>query len=104
MFRLQEASYFPSVSVLSPESENRETLLLTVCLSSPGQTLAWGQHTGHTLDMALAGSNVYNTLVTWFLSLVCAAFHVKTMLIPCLILRSRIHLMLILAVFVNSSV
>ncbi|MGH0165376.1 UNVERIFIED_CONTAM: hypothetical protein FKN15_048735 [Acipenser sinensis] len=65
-----EASYFPSVSVLSPESENRETLLLTVCLSSPGQTLAWGQHTGHTLDMALAGSNVYNTLVTWFLSLV----------------------------------
>ncbi|XP_034781597.2 dynein axonemal assembly factor 8 isoform X3 [Acipenser ruthenus] len=65
-----EASYFPSVSVLSPESENRETLLLTVCLSSPGQTLAWGQHTGHILDMALAGSNVYNTLVTWFLSLV----------------------------------
>ncbi|XP_041086905.1 dynein axonemal-associated protein 1 isoform X2 [Polyodon spathula] len=65
-----EASYFPSVSILSPESENRETLLLTVCLSSPGQTLAWGQHTGHTLDNARTGSNVYNTLVTWFLSLV----------------------------------
>ncbi|MBN3320104.1 NDK7 kinase, partial [Atractosteus spatula] len=57
-------------STLSAESEHRETLLLTVSLASLGQVSVSGRTSGQTLDMALSGSHVYNSLVTWFLSLV----------------------------------
>nr|XP_015215484.1 PREDICTED: uncharacterized protein C16orf71 homolog [Lepisosteus oculatus] len=65
-----EASYLPSISTLSAESEHRETLLLTVSLASLGQVSVSGRTGGQTLDMALSGSHVYNSLVAWFLSLV----------------------------------
>uniref|UniRef100_W5M771 Nucleoside diphosphate kinase-like domain-containing protein n=1 Tax=Lepisosteus oculatus TaxID=7918 RepID=W5M771_LEPOC len=65
-----EASYLPSISTLSAESEHRETLLLTVSLASLGQVSVSGRTGGQTLDMALSGSHVYNSLVAWFLSLI----------------------------------
>ncbi|XP_066545119.1 dynein axonemal assembly factor 8 isoform X2 [Amia ocellicauda] len=65
-----EASYLPSVSPLCPESANRETVLLTVRLSSPGQVTAGTQANGPTLSSAVTGATVYNCLVAWFLSLV----------------------------------
>ncbi|XP_072337431.1 dynein axonemal assembly factor 8 isoform X3 [Scyliorhinus torazame] len=64
-----EASYLPNISTL-PQKEKSDMLLLTVQLSSCGQLVTSGQQAGHTLDTMMTTSNLYNTLVSWFLSLV----------------------------------
>uniref|UniRef100_UPI00398F3AE4 dynein axonemal assembly factor 8 n=1 Tax=Pristiophorus japonicus TaxID=55135 RepID=UPI00398F3AE4 len=64
-----EASYLPNISTL-PQKGRSDMLLLTVHLSSCGQLVTSGQQAGHLLDSAVTTSNLYNALVSWFLSLV----------------------------------
>ncbi|XP_028670098.2 dynein axonemal assembly factor 8 isoform X2 [Erpetoichthys calabaricus] len=64
-----EASFSPFIHTLPPDIGSRETLLLTIRLSNPGQAAAIGQTTASSLDSVLMGCNVYNALLTWLLSL-----------------------------------
>ncbi|XP_078095950.1 dynein axonemal assembly factor 8 [Mustelus asterias] len=64
-----EASYLPNISTL-PQKGRSDMLLLTVQLSSCGQLVTSGQQAGHLLDSMMTTSNLYNALVSWFLSLV----------------------------------
>nr|XP_014351953.1 PREDICTED: uncharacterized protein LOC106706083 [Latimeria chalumnae] len=65
-----EASYLSIIPALHPKYRNHETLLLTVRLSSCGQMAPCGTQIGRLLDGASLASNLYSTLITWFLSLV----------------------------------
>ncbi|XP_043945258.1 dynein axonemal assembly factor 8-like [Protopterus annectens] len=83
-------SYLPNISTL-PAADNgsKEMLLMTMWLTSCGQAVSRGQHTGRLLDVALSASSIYNTIVTWLLSLVseslpkqrtdCIPFHVVSL-------------------------
>ncbi|XP_067859725.1 dynein axonemal assembly factor 8 [Heptranchias perlo] len=64
-----EASYLPNISTLLQKGRS-DMLLLTVHLSSCGQLVTSGQQTSHLLNSAVNTSNLYNALVSWFLSLV----------------------------------
>ncbi|XP_067912833.1 dynein axonemal assembly factor 8 isoform X2 [Heterodontus francisci] len=64
-----EASYLPNISTL-PQKGRSDMLLLTVQLSSCGQLVTSGQQAGHLPDSLVTTSNLYNALVSWFLSLV----------------------------------
>ncbi|XP_048465465.1 dynein axonemal assembly factor 8 isoform X3 [Rhincodon typus] len=64
-----EASYLPKISTLLQKGRS-DMLLLTVQLSSCGQLATNGQQTSHLLDSMMTTVNLYNALVSWFLSLV----------------------------------
>ncbi|XP_043567475.1 dynein axonemal assembly factor 8 isoform X2 [Chiloscyllium plagiosum] len=64
-----EASYLPNISTLLQKGRS-DMLLLTVQLSSCGQLTTSGQQAGHLLDSMMTTVNLYNALVSWFLSLV----------------------------------
>ncbi|XP_041735691.1 dynein axonemal assembly factor 8 isoform X4 [Coregonus clupeaformis] len=68
-----EASHLQSVNTLPADMEDKECLLLTVCLSSPGLVASSGHHwKAPTVESATTKSHIYNALVAWFLSLVGA--------------------------------
>ncbi|XP_075035501.1 dynein axonemal assembly factor 8-like isoform X2 [Mixophyes fleayi] len=64
-----EASYCPEIDTL-PVRSGVELLLLTVRLSSCGQVVIPGQHSGRCPLSALSMANTYHTLLVWLLSLV----------------------------------
>ncbi|XP_041735690.1 dynein axonemal assembly factor 8 isoform X3 [Coregonus clupeaformis] len=67
------ASHLQSVNTLPADMEDKECLLLTVCLSSPGLVASSGHHwKAPTVESATTKSHIYNALVAWFLSLVGA--------------------------------
>ncbi|XP_024246039.1 dynein axonemal assembly factor 8 isoform X1 [Oncorhynchus tshawytscha] len=68
-----EASHLQSVNTLPADMEDKECLLLTVCLSSPGLVASSSHHwKAPTVESATTKSHIYNALVAWFLSLVGA--------------------------------
>lgn len=70
-FFFQEASHLQSVNTLPADMEDKECLLLTVCLSSPGLVASSSHHwKAPTVESATTKSRIYNALVAWFLSLV----------------------------------
>lgn len=67
----QDGSYLPSVSTLSSSIKIRESLVLMVPLSSPGVVAGRAEGKTRTVESMSLGSHVYNTLIVWFMSLVC---------------------------------
>ncbi|XP_031168309.1 uncharacterized protein LOC116059406 isoform X3 [Sander lucioperca] len=65
-----EASHLQSISTLPANIESKGCMLLTVNLSSPGMVEAKAHGRKKHLDPAANKSDIYNTLVAWFLSLV----------------------------------
>ncbi|XP_032392881.1 uncharacterized protein LOC116702662 isoform X1 [Etheostoma spectabile] len=65
-----EASHLQSISTLPANIESKGCMLLTVNLSSPGMVEARAHGRKKHLDPAATKSDIYNTLVAWFLSLV----------------------------------
>ncbi|KAM5151804.1 dynein axonemal assembly factor 8-like, partial [Mantella aurantiaca] len=64
-----EASYSPEVDAL-PACGREEMLLLTIRLSSCGQTVTPSQHSGHFPASSLLQANIYHALLVWLVSLV----------------------------------
>lgn len=64
----QEASPLQSVNSLAAGTERKASVLLKVSLSSPGVIGDRGQKRKHP---AATRAHIYNTLVAWFLSVVC---------------------------------
>ncbi|CAB1341786.1 unnamed protein product [Coregonus sp. 'balchen'] len=61
-----EASHLQSVNTLPADMEDKECLLLTVCLSSPGLVASSGHHwKAPTVESATTKSHIYNALVAW---------------------------------------
>ncbi|XP_031717758.1 uncharacterized protein LOC116391380 isoform X2 [Anarrhichthys ocellatus] len=65
-----EASHLQSISTLPADIESERHMLLTVDLSSPGVVGSRSHRTRKHLNSAATKSDIYNTLVAWFLSLV----------------------------------
>ncbi|KAM6914113.1 dynein axonemal assembly factor 8 isoform 2-T2 [Lycodopsis pacificus] len=65
-----EASHLQSISTLPADIESERRMLLTVDLSSPGVVGSRSHRTRKHLNSAATKSDIYNTLVAWFLSLV----------------------------------
>ncbi|XP_067089795.1 dynein axonemal assembly factor 8 [Osmerus mordax] len=65
-----EASYLQSVKTLPTDIIKNESLLLTVCLSSIGIVAGNSHGKAQTVESSTTKSHIYNTLVSWFLSLV----------------------------------
>ncbi|XP_075942837.1 dynein axonemal assembly factor 8 [Anarhichas minor] len=65
-----EASHLQSISTLPADIESKRRMLLTVDLSSPGVVGSRSHRTRKHLNSAATKSDIYNTLVAWFLSLV----------------------------------
>ncbi|XP_042360295.1 dynein axonemal assembly factor 8-like [Plectropomus leopardus] len=70
-----EASHLQSISSLPTDIESKSCMLLIVDLSSPGVVGAKAQGKKKHLNPAATKSNIYNTLVAWFLSLVGSEAH-----------------------------
>ncbi|XP_068584129.1 dynein axonemal assembly factor 8 isoform X2 [Cebidichthys violaceus] len=65
-----EASHLQWISTLPADIESKRRVLLTVDLSSPGVVGSRAHRKRKHLDSAATKSDIYNTLVAWFLSLV----------------------------------
>ncbi|XP_054463217.1 dynein axonemal assembly factor 8 [Anoplopoma fimbria] len=65
-----EASHLQSISTLPADIESKGRMLLIVDLSSPGAVGSRAHRKPKHLNSAETKSDIYNTLVAWFLSLV----------------------------------
>ncbi|XP_040212492.1 uncharacterized protein LOC120943324 [Rana temporaria] len=64
-----EASYNPEMDTL-PVCSREEMLLLTIRLSSCGQTVTPAQHSGRFPASSLSQANIYHALLVWLITLV----------------------------------
>ncbi|XP_073492665.1 dynein axonemal assembly factor 8-like [Aquarana catesbeiana] len=64
-----EASYSPEMDIL-PLCSREEMLLLTIRLSSCGQTVTPAQHSGRFPASSLSQANIYHALLVWLITLV----------------------------------
>lgn len=67
----QDGSYLPSVSTLPSHLKSRECLLLMVPLLSPGVVAGQAKGKAQTVESTSLRSHIYNSLIVWFMSLVC---------------------------------